>query len=118
MLGIHAVPQAETLGATVTYLLAMLSPLNLGIKQLYLDRGFYGMPVIRWLQALNLPFVMPVVIRGKKAGTRALLKGRKSYATDYSLKSAKQGLSRHYSHLFALSNLNLRSTEIWRKCKI
>ena len=43
------------------------------------------------LQALNLPFIMPAVIRGKKAGTRALLKGRKSYATDYSLKSAKHG---------------------------
>lgn len=38
-------------------------------------------PVIRWLQALNLPFVMPAIIHGKHGGTRQLLKGRKSYFT-------------------------------------
>jgi hypothetical protein len=47
--------------------------------------------MIRWLQALNIPFVMPAVIRGKKGGTRSLLKGRKSYATAYTLNSAKHG---------------------------
>ena len=43
------------------------------------------MPVIRWLKALNLPFVMPAIIRGKQGGTRQLLKGRKSYFTVYTL---------------------------------
>lgn len=75
----------ETLVATLTYLLAALSPLRLRIKRLYLERGFFSVPVIRWLKALNLPFVMPAIIRGKQGGTRQLLKGRKSYFTVYTL---------------------------------
>lgn len=87
-LGVRAVPCAETLVATVTYLLAMLSPLRVRVKCLLLDRGFYAVPVIRWLKALNLPFLMPAVIRGKTGGTRALLVGRKSYVTSYTLNSS------------------------------
>jgi putative transposase len=90
-LGIHAVPCHETLVATVTYLLAMLYPLRVRVKHLCLDRGFYNVPVIRWLKALNIPFILPAVIRGKNGGTRALLKGRKSYATSYTIHSAQYG---------------------------
>ena len=90
-LGIHAVPQSETLVATVTYLLAKLSRLRVGIQCLYLDRGFYSVPVIRWLTSLNIPFLMPAVIRGKTGGTRQLLKGRKSYHTRYTLNSPQYG---------------------------
>jgi hypothetical protein len=90
-LGIHAVHRQETLVATVTSLLAMLSPLRIRVKRLYLDRGFYSVPVIRWLKALNIPFLMPAVIRGKTGGTRQLLAGRKSYATHYTLNSPTYG---------------------------
>jgi hypothetical protein len=90
-LGLHAVPHQETLVATITYLLAMLSPLRVRVKRLYLDRGFYSVPVIRWLKALNIPFLMPAVIRGKTGGTRQLLVGRKSYATRYELTSSRYG---------------------------
>ncbi|HEY9630577.1 MAG TPA: ISH3 family transposase [Coleofasciculaceae cyanobacterium] len=90
-LAIHAVHQHETLVATVTTLLAMLHPLRVGVKRLYLDRGFYSVPVIRWLKALNIPFMMPAVVRGKTGGTRQLLQGRKSYATHYTLNSAQYG---------------------------
>jgi len=90
-LGMHAVHRQETLVATVTYLLAMLSPLRVRVKRLYLDRGFYSVPVIRWLKALNIPFLMPAVIRGKTGGTRQLLVGRKSDATRYTLTSAQYG---------------------------
>lgn len=88
---IHAVHRQETLVATLTYLLAMLHPLKIRVKRLYLDRGFYSVPVIRWLKALNLPFLMPAVIRGKTGGTRQLLVGRKSYITRYTLTSANYG---------------------------
>jgi putative transposase len=77
-LAVHAIHRLETLVATVTDLLVKLNPLRLRIKCLYLDRGFYSVPVIRWLKALNIPFIMPAIIRGKQGGTRALLKGRKS----------------------------------------
>lgn len=49
------------------------------------------MPVIRWLKCLNLPFIMPAVIRGKQGGTRALCHGRSSYRTHDSRKSADYG---------------------------
>lgn len=90
-LGIHAVHRQETLVATVTYLLAMLTPLRIRVKRLYLDRGFYSVPLIRWLKALNIPFLMPAIIRGKTGGTRQLLVGRKSYATHYLLQSPQYG---------------------------
>jgi hypothetical protein len=90
-LGIHAVPRQETLVATLTYLLAMLSPRRIRVKRLFLDRGFYSVPVIRWLKALNFPFLMPAIIRGKTGGTRQLLIGRTSYATNYTLNSPQYG---------------------------
>lgn len=87
-LAIHAVHRQETLVATLTYLLAALAGLRLRVKRLYLDRGFFCVPVIRWLKALNLPFVMPAIIRGKQGGTRSLLKGRKSDTTSYTLRGS------------------------------
>jgi putative transposase len=35
--------------------------------------------------------MMPAVIRGKEGGTKALLKGRESYGTPYTLKSVNYG---------------------------
>lgn len=90
-LAVHAVHRQETLVATITYLLAMLHLLKVRVKRLYLDRGFYSVPVIRWLKALNLPFLMPAVIRGKTRGTRQLRVGRTSYATCYTLNSPHYG---------------------------
>jgi hypothetical protein len=61
------------------------------VERLYLDRGFYSVPVIRWLMALKLPFIMPAIIRGKTSGTRALCNGRRSYQTPYTLSSTDYG---------------------------
>ncbi len=83
MLAIHAIARGETLVATLTYLLSRLDPLRVKVERLYLDRGFYSVPVIRWLQALRMPFIMPAVIRGKQGGTRALCQGRCGYQTPY-----------------------------------
>ncbi|MCA1671842.1 MAG: transposase [Actinobacteria bacterium] len=40
----------------------------LGIRQtlLLLDRGFYSVDVVRYLQAARVPFLMPMVLRGRK----------------------------------------------------
>lgn len=90
-LAVHAVPRRETLVATITYLLDKLTPLRVKVKRLYLDRGFYSVPVIRWFNTLKLPFIMPAVIRGKQGGTRTLCQGCKSYTTQYTLKSTVHG---------------------------
>ena len=73
--------------AIITGLLDAMTPLAVKVKRLYLDRGFYSVPVIRWLMALTLPFIMPAIIRGKTGGTRALCNGRRSYQTPYTLNS-------------------------------
>jgi len=54
-------------------LLASLSDLKIKVKKLYLDRGFFSTPVIRWLQALEIPFLMPAIRRGKQGGIKQFL---------------------------------------------
>ncbi|MFH7027689.1 MAG: hypothetical protein ACHBN1_20390 [Heteroscytonema crispum UTEX LB 1556] len=90
-LAIKAVQQQNSLVAIITYLLALIEPLKPKIERLYLDREFFCVPVIRWLQALDIPFEMPVIIRGKHGGTRQLIRGRRSYKTTYTLNSDKYG---------------------------
>lgn len=75
----------------ITRLLDRVNRLGVSIKRLYLDRGFYSVPVIRWLQACDVPFEMPVIIRGKTGGTRQLLQKGKSYKTSYTMKSQTYG---------------------------
>jgi putative transposase len=90
-IALTAVRAHDTTIAVLTRLFDQISPLNLKIKRLYLDRGYFCVPVIRWLQALDIPFEMPVIIRGKQGGTRQLLKGGKSYKTTYTLQSQVYG---------------------------
>ncbi len=90
-LAIKAVQQQDTLVAIITYLLALIEPIKLRIERLYLDREFFCVPVIRWLQSLDIPFEMPAIIRGKSGGTRQLIRGRRSYKTTYTLNSDKYG---------------------------
>jgi putative transposase len=50
----------------VQRLLKQASSLGVKPRLLLLDRGFYSVDVIRYLQAARYPFLMPVVIRGLK----------------------------------------------------
>ncbi|MDF5724401.1 MAG: ISH3 family transposase [Rhizonema sp. PD37] len=84
-LAIRGVRCWDTSVAIITYLLAELSGLKINVKKLYLDRGFFSTPIIRWLQALNIPFIMPAIRRGKKGGIKQFLKGKKSYKTTYTM---------------------------------
>lgn len=93
-LALTAVRQADTLVATLTRLLARVHRLAIQVKRLYLDRGFFSVPVIRWLLALDLPFEMPVILRGKHGGTRQLLTGGAGYHTWYTMHSQEYGTVR------------------------
>ena len=84
-LAIRGVRQFDTSVAIITYLLAELDYLKINVNKLYLDRGFFNTPVIRWLQALNIPFLMPAIKTGKQGGIKQLLKGKKSYKTTYTI---------------------------------
>jgi putative transposase len=73
-------------------LLARLKELGIGVKRLFLDRGFYNVQVIRYLKTQDIWFVMPVIIRGKKGGTRGLLRQqKKSGRTTYTMRSPRDG---------------------------
>jgi putative transposase len=84
-LAIRGVRWLDTKVALLTYLLAELSSLEIKIKKLYLDREFFCVSVIRWLQALNIPLILPAIKRGQKRGVKQLLQGRKSYKTTYTM---------------------------------
>ena len=79
------VKRSYTSVAIISYLLEKINSLNLKIKTLYLDRGFYSSAVIRWLIALDIPFMMPAIRNGKTGGINQYLKGRKSYKTTHTL---------------------------------
>ncbi|MDM8556678.1 hypothetical protein QUF75_18285 [Desulfococcaceae bacterium HSG7] len=74
-IAIIAVRHDETYVSVITRLLDKISCLNLRIACLHIDRGFFNVPVIRRLKAPDIPFVTPVIIRGKKGGARQPLKG-------------------------------------------
>lgn len=47
-------------------LVANIRQIDVKIKRLLLDRAFFNVPVTEYLQQENLPFLMPVMFRGKK----------------------------------------------------
>jgi hypothetical protein len=62
----------ESMVVVLRRLLARTREIGLKIKRVLVDRAFFNVPVVEFLQAEKLPFLMPVVIRG-----RAPKKGRK-----------------------------------------
>ncbi len=54
-----------------------------------LDRGFYSSSVIRWLKALDIPFIMPAIKNGISGGINQYLKGQKSYQTTHTMNEGK-----------------------------
>jgi len=62
-----AVAKGEPLKEVVQRLLAQARSVGVKPRLLLLDRGFYSVDVIRYLQAARHPFLMPVVIRGREA---------------------------------------------------
>ncbi len=90
-IALTAVRRDDLMVGIITRLLDRAVRFGLRMKRLYLDRGFFSVPVIRWLNALGVPVLMPVIIRGKTGGTRQLLQGGTSYKTRYPMKSADYG---------------------------
>jgi putative transposase len=79
---------------TLTVLQDLLKRLHLRairIACLYLDKGFNGIAILRYLTQREQPALIPCTIRGKKGGTRALCRGPKSYRTTYTFESKDQG---------------------------
>lgn len=79
---------------TLTVLQDLLKRLHLRairIACLFLDKGFNGIAIMRYLTERQQPALMACTIRGKQGGTRALCVGIKSYRTAYTFASVEQG---------------------------
>ncbi|MGE5532207.1 MAG: transposase, partial [Bacteroidota bacterium] len=75
----------ESLTAVLKRLLGWVSRAGVRPRLLLLDRGFYAVDVIRYLQAARRPFLMPVPLKGRKedhprgpGGTRVFATWRRS----------------------------------------
>lgn len=86
-LAIVLMRQGEKAQDVVERLLVRGRQLGLRIKRLYLDRGFDNNGMVAYLKKQSFPTILPLVIRGKQGGSRALLVGRKSYTTTYERRS-------------------------------
>jgi hypothetical protein len=59
------VTRGEPLTDVVRRLLRQAARVGARPRQLLLDRGFYSVAVVRYLQAARYPFLMPVVCHGR-----------------------------------------------------
>ena len=90
-LAVHFVLPGEETLTVLQDLLKCLQVQAIRIACLYLDKGFNGIAVLRYLTQHQQPALIACTIRGKHGGTRALCAGPKSYRTTYTFASAEQG---------------------------
>ncbi len=91
------VSQGEDLADILQRLLRTASQARVRPHLLLLDRGFYTVSVLRYLQAARRPFMMPVPLKGRQAdhlkgpgSTRVFATGRRSGWGQYTLHSTGQ----------------------------
>jgi len=77
--------------AILKRLLSAVRAAQISIKCLYADKGFCGIPMLRYLSRRRIGAIIAMPVRGKQAGSRALCRGPKSYRTTYTLQSAEHG---------------------------
>jgi hypothetical protein len=92
-LAIRFVRPADETVEIVKLLRQRVRACGLQISVLYLDKGFAGVAVLRYLDQARQPALIACAIRGRTGGTHALCRGRKSYRTRYTF----QGQSADYT---------------------
>lgn len=65
----------ESMVVVLRRLLAQIRKIGLKIKRVLLDRAFFNVPVVELLQEEKLPFLMPVMFRGRRPKKRRKLTG-------------------------------------------
>ncbi|MGZ3392082.1 MAG: transposase [Isosphaeraceae bacterium] len=92
-----AVTRDMTMADLVRILLQQVRAAGIQVRFLVLDREFYSVAVIRYLQAARVPFLMPVVCHGRPAdhplgpsGSNVFKQCKKSGWSKYTLRDAAQ----------------------------
>ncbi len=100
-LALTAVRQGEKLQDVLQRLLRRLSQLGIAVRMLLLDRGFWSVSVLRYLQRARYPFLMPVVLRGRPddhprgpSGTRVFAIRKRGGWDEYTLTAADKQTAR------------------------
>ena len=80
----------DPMHAIVGKLLDRAKALNLRLRRALLDKGFCASQVFALLDRRHLAYIVPLAVRGRSGGVRALLRGpgRTSYRTTYTLNSS------------------------------
>lgn len=85
-LALHFVlPEDETVDVLTT-LLQRVKAQGIRLSCLFMDKGFDGIAVMEYLTRQGYPALIACTIRGTTGGTRALCRGRNSYATFHTFK--------------------------------
>ena len=90
-LALVAVRRSEGMVGVLRRLWAYWLRLSLRLRCLYLDRGFYSVAVLHWLQERDLPFVMAAPKKGKQGGINGLIKRHGPGVWPYTVRSPKEG---------------------------
>ena len=92
-----AVSKGESMKDVLQRLLKQTRSVGVKARLVVLDRGFYSVDVIRYLQAARQPFLMPVVVRGLTAddprgpsGTRVFAAMKRSGWFQYTITSGSK----------------------------
>ena len=96
-LALTLVEHGEKMEEVIKRLLRRLTQLGIRMRMLLLDSGFWSVAVIRYLQAGRQPFLMPVVLRGRKddhpkgpSGTRVFAIRKRGGWDEYTLTAANK----------------------------
>jgi len=91
------VTKSEKMEVVVKRLMQLARRAGLRPKLLLLDRGFYSVGVIRYLQAARIPFLMPAVARGRQpskgqpaSGIRAFQRWKKGGWGQHTLRDGRK----------------------------
>jgi DDE family transposase len=95
------VREKEKPTAVLERLWAQVTPFKIACKMALLDRYFFTVPVLKWLKNHNLPFIIPVVMRGRKPKPGQKAKGLRG------CRNRKAG-SHSYTHCAGKESVDFR----------
>jgi len=89
-LALHFFLPTDSIVGVLQTQLERVQELGIGIKCLFLDKGFAGIDVQTYLQRRGTPALIACTIRGRTGGTRALCRGNKSYCTEHTFRNTTE----------------------------
>jgi hypothetical protein len=90
VVALRFVEYGDEMADIVRWLIKRLKSLKIGIRRVFLDKGFCSKPVFKVLDQHKLSYVIPIPLRGKSGGVRTLFQG-KSHKTTYTFHSPTHG---------------------------